>query len=33
VSAVIVFSAVLVLLSGLLADIAVAALDPRVRLR
>lgn len=33
VSAVIAFSAVLVLLSGLLADIAVAALDPRVRLR
>ncbi len=33
VSAVIVFSAVLVLLSGLLADIAVAALDPRVRLK
>jgi len=33
VSAVIVFSAVLVLLSGLLADITVAALDPRVRLR
>ena len=33
VSAVIVFSAVLVLLSGLLADIVVAALDPRVRLR
>ena len=33
VSAVIVFSSVLVLLSGLLADIAVAALDPRVRLR
>lgn len=33
VSAVIVFSSVLVLLSGLLADVAVAALDPRVRLR
>lgn len=33
VSAVITFSAVLVLLSGLLADVAVAALDPRVRLR
>ncbi len=33
VSAVVVFSAVLVLLSGLLADITVAALDPRVRLR
>ncbi|MGA0710584.1 MAG: ABC transporter permease [Ilumatobacteraceae bacterium] len=33
VSAVIVFSSVLVLLSGLIADIAVAILDPRVRLR
>jgi peptide/nickel transport system permease protein len=33
VSAVIVFSSVLVLLSGLLADVAVAILDPRVRLR
>lgn len=33
VSAVIVFSAFLVLLSGLLADVAVAILDPRVRLR
>jgi peptide/nickel transport system permease protein len=32
-SAVILFSSILVLLSGFLADIVTAALDPRVRLR
>ncbi|MFA5774946.1 MAG: ABC transporter permease [Ilumatobacteraceae bacterium] len=33
VSAIVLFSAVLVLLSGFIADVATAALDPRVRLR
>lgn len=32
-AAIVLFSAILVLLSGFIADIAVAALDPRVRLR
>ena len=33
VSAIVLFSAVLVLLSGFIADVTTAALDPRVRLR